>query len=245
MIKLTKVRELSLAVPTSPGSPLHLSAASSLVCVGEFFYIITDDELHLGIFSLKDCAPGPLPRLFPGQLPDGKKACKKLKPDLEVLVFPPAFEGYPTGSRPNRQTSVLLSLNARGEVNGAPRHVDLKGIYDVLRQHFKGLNIEGAVVQNNRLRLIQQGNKKDKQNAVIDFDLSILSEASCLAEKAAVLTPLKGNIMNIIFTILVKLKACHSVLPMARHCPMAISFFQRPLKIRMTAISTVPAWALR
>lgn len=51
MLRLTKLRELTLPMPPQADRPRHLSAASGLVGVGEFLYVVADDENHLGVFS--------------------------------------------------------------------------------------------------------------------------------------------------------------------------------------------------
>jgi len=57
MIALTKVRQLDLSA-TTPGRPLHLSAASGLACINSFIYVVADDELHLGVFRANSNEPG-------------------------------------------------------------------------------------------------------------------------------------------------------------------------------------------
>src|SRR5437868_3033677 len=91
MIILTKIRELDLAAAPTAGRPQHLSAASGLVCIGSFMYVVADDELHLGVFQTEHTEPGRLIRLFDGALPDSKPDRKKQKPDLEALAVLPAY----------------------------------------------------------------------------------------------------------------------------------------------------------
>src|SRR4029453_9088666 len=98
MITLTKIRELNLSAAASAGRPLHLSAASGLVCLNSFIYVVADDELHLGVFRSTDNSPGNLVGLFPGELPDSEVDRKKQKPDLEALTLLPAFGSYPHGA---------------------------------------------------------------------------------------------------------------------------------------------------
>src|SRR5688572_20838347 len=64
MIIVTKIRNLDLSEASTAGRPLHLSAASGLVCVDSFIYVVSDDELHLGVFSSADSEPGYLIRLL-------------------------------------------------------------------------------------------------------------------------------------------------------------------------------------
>jgi hypothetical protein len=184
MITLTKVRELDLAAAPTAGQPLYLSAASGLACLDSFIYVVADDELHLGVFPAAGSEPGRLIRLFDGALPDSKKKRKKQKPDLEALTLLPAFGDFPhgallalgSGSRSNRRMGVLLGLDRHGGVRGSPQAVDLSPLLAPLDEEFPKLNIEGAVVSHDELRLFQRGNKRDAENAIIRFRLSLLLE---------------------------------------------------------------------
>src|SRR5215207_9198892 len=86
MINLRKVRDLDLAVASASGRPPHLSAASGLVCLNSFTYVIADDELHLGVFRTATTEPGHLIRVFEGTLAASASARKRQKPDLEALI---------------------------------------------------------------------------------------------------------------------------------------------------------------
>ena len=180
MISLTKMRELTIKAPSARGRPLHVSAASGLVCIGSTLYVVADDELHLGVFSTTEPEPGDLIRLIEGTLPDIKAERKRRKPDLEALVLIPAFRNFPhgallalgSGSRPNRCRGALLGLDANGAVCGSPRELDLSPILGPLKDAFPALNIEGAVVFGNELRLFQRGNKRQADNAIIRYPLS-------------------------------------------------------------------------
>lgn len=180
MMTLTKIRDLDLSTATSPGRPLHLSAASGLACVNSFVYVVADDELHLGVFRTSDHEPGHLIRLVDGALPDAKPDRKKQKPDFEALTLLPADWGYPhgallalgSGSRRNRRIGARLGLNAQGAVRGSPSLVDLSSLLAPLDDAFHTPNIEGAVVSGDELRLFQRGNKRHAENAIIRFPLS-------------------------------------------------------------------------
>jgi hypothetical protein len=76
--------------------------------------------------------------------------------------------GLGSGSRPNRNTGVLMSLTGDGGVHRV-RHVDLTPLYAPLRRDFSDLNIEGAVLARDELLLLQRGNKGDSSNACIRF----------------------------------------------------------------------------
>lgn len=167
-----------------------MSAASGLVRAGDFLYVVADDEHHLGVFPATGEAPGRLIAILPGQLPAPSNERKALKPDFEALVRLPPFPGYPggallalpSGSRPNRRTGALLRLEADGVVIGSPRSIDFSGVFEVLQRQFAALNIEGAVVMADRLRLLQRGSKHHGQNAWIDLSLPAVLQALATAD---------------------------------------------------------------
>ena len=202
-ITLTKVRQLDLSA-TTPGRPLHLSAASGLVCLNSFNYVVADDELHLGVFRANSSEPGHLVRLFEGELPVCKVARKKQKADFEALTLLPSYGDYPygallafgSGSRPNRRLGALLGLDAQGAVRGSPQVVDCSPILASLDGEFPALNIEGAVVSGAELRLFQRGNQRRSKNAIIRFQLSTFLDALS-SERTAAITPLAINTFDL------------------------------------------------
>ena len=177
MLQLHHVRDLKLRKPPQPGRPSHLSAASGLVRTGEFLYVVADDEFHLGVFPATGNEPGTLLRLRPGVLPNAPAARKAAKPDLEALALLAPSDNHPhgalfamgSGSRPNRRAGFLIELAERGAVVDAPRCVDLSGIFAAIDQ-VKEINIEGAMVAGDRLRLLQRGNKGAGRNGVIELN---------------------------------------------------------------------------
>jgi hypothetical protein len=179
MINVTEIRALNIAAAASTKRPLHLSAASGLVCVGSTIYVVADDELHLGVFFKNSPDPGRLVRLFEGVLPDKKAARKRMKPDLEALTLVPAFENFPhgallalgSGSRPNRGRVALVALDRDGTVLGPPRELDMSPILRPLHEAFDELNIEGAVIIGDELRLFQRGNKGQANDAIISYSV--------------------------------------------------------------------------
>ena len=182
MIRARRLRELKLASPPGPGRAAHLAAASGLVVAGNHLYVVADDELHLGRFDAAGDRPGELVRLFPGELPDGRKARKRRKPDLEVITRLPAFARFPagallalgSGSRPGRRRGALIALDSAGAVAGAPLPLDLTGLYEILARHFPALNIEGGAVLGDELVLLQRANKKHRVNALVRVSLGPL-----------------------------------------------------------------------
>jgi hypothetical protein len=184
MVYLQPLRQLVIA-PSQFPLPGHISAASGIVVAGRFLYVVADDELHLGVFDLDGGSDGTLMRLFPGDLPDEAAARKASKPDLEALVRLPPFPGYPagalfalaSGSRSNRQTGALLGLDTAGAPSGVPRSVDLSALYTPMHRRFPALNLEGAVVCDQQLVLLQRASGDHPENALIRFPLADVLQA--------------------------------------------------------------------
>jgi hypothetical protein len=172
------LRQLLLAVPSAPMRPAHLAAASGLVQVGAWLYVVADDELQLGVFPLTADEPGRLLPLFAGELPDAPKARKKAKPDLESLVLLPpgphwphgALLALPSASRPNRWRGALILLDVHGAPDGVAGAIDLTGFFALLRACVPALNIEGAAIVGPELLLFQRGNKAAAASACLRFD---------------------------------------------------------------------------
>jgi hypothetical protein len=167
------LRALVLDPAAHPLGQAHLSAASALVRVGERLYVVADDELHLGLFSLADEDPGRLVRLFEGELPAPKAERKAAKPDLEALALLPTLPGHAqgallalgSGSKANRQRAVLLGL----EEGALPRQLDLAPLYQPLHEYFSDLNIEGGFLLGEEFLLLQRGNQGQATNAAVRY----------------------------------------------------------------------------
>ncbi len=204
MIATTKIRDLSLFAPTAYGRPSHLSAASGLVCVKSFIYVIADDELQLGVFCRSDRKPGHLLRIFDGVLPESKNDRKKQKPDLEALCLLPPYGEYPhgallmlgSGSKRNRRMGAILGLDEEGAVSGPPQVVDFSPVFDQLDVEFAALNIEGAIVSGDELRLLQRGNKRHNKNAVIRFILSEFLD-TLSTDRSRIIKPCTINVYDL------------------------------------------------
>jgi len=134
--------------------------------------VAADDENELTIY---DDAGGRLLerlRLFPGELPDEPKARKKAKPDIEALAMLPGERllALGSGSASNRNRGAIWPLCV------APIspvvELDLSPLYATLIGELPELNIEGAAVSGDVLRLFQRGNGPSRVNAVIDLDLA-------------------------------------------------------------------------
>lgn len=176
-LSITKIRDFNIE-PTSSQRPDYVFAASGLVKLGDTIYVVADDELHLAEFDLKDLhKPGKWFRLLPGQLPLQYKPRKKIKPDLEALTYLKPYQYAPYGallavpsmSRENRIEGVLLVLDKNQKISGEPLPVDFSSLQKHLAIQFPGLNIEGITVNKDTARLYQRGNRKQGQNALIDF----------------------------------------------------------------------------
>lgn len=176
-LALKKLRELSVVEPLR-GRPAYLSAASGLVCVGDYLYAVADDEHHLGVFSSLHDSAGSLLPIVDGDLPLDAKERKKQKPDFETLLRVPAGAEFPfgallalgSGSKKNRDKAVLLPLDAAGAIAGERRQYDFSDVYKKLRKKVDGLNIEGAFFDGDDFCLLQRGNSEDSVNAIITFN---------------------------------------------------------------------------
>jgi hypothetical protein len=170
------LRALTVDPGRHPRRQPHVSAASGLVCAHGRVYVISDDEHHLAVF--RDLhSPGTLHRILPGDLPQSKKARKQLKPDLEALllwVASNALIAFGSGSRPNRDTGVLIPLGARGEPSSQARRFDLKPLYEPLRAELGEINIEGAMLIGDELVLLNRGISGQFGNAAVHYRLSAL-----------------------------------------------------------------------
>lgn len=170
------LRTLSLDPGGHPRGQSHLSAASGLVCHAGRVYVIGDDELHLAVFADRH-SPGVLHRLFEGALPEGKKARKRAKPDLETLLWwrdalgGPALLALGSGSRENRQRGVTIPLNAAGDPSAPMQPFELAPLYEPLREEFDSVNIEGAFVLGDELVLLNRGLADGRDNAAVHYRL--------------------------------------------------------------------------
>jgi len=183
VLKVHHVRDLDLRQPPQLGRPSHLSAASGLVEAGAFLYVVADDEFHLGVFPTSGKEAGTLLRLRPGALPDAPAARKAAKPDLEALARIAPSPNHPggalfamgSGSRPNRRAGFVIELEEQGAAISSPRCVDLSGIFAAFDDQVKDVNIEGAMLDGERMRLLQRGNKGHGRNAVIELNCERLN----------------------------------------------------------------------
>jgi hypothetical protein len=182
-LRVRQARLLDLELPTGPGRPHFLSAASGLVRSGGELYVVADDELQLACFSAAGNRPGTLLRLFKGSLPLRAKARKKRKADLEILLRLPPLPTHPrgallalgSGSGSRRRRGALLALDARGRARGAATTIDAAPLYAQLERVFDDLNLEGGWLDGDSLCLLQRGNRGDSPNAVIELDYAAIA----------------------------------------------------------------------
>lgn len=180
MIQLTELKSLLLEQSTQSNRLAHLSAASGLVQIGPWLYVVADDELHLGKFVLEGNRAGELYRCFDGDLPIDTEDRKAEKPDIEVLTLIPQFNNpsqqallaLGSGSKKNRHRSAMIPLDNNGNISSAANMIDLSLFYEFLQKEIGKLNIEGAAIVQNDIFLFQRGNKKNKLNASIRIELS-------------------------------------------------------------------------
>lgn len=195
MIKLKLLQTLILQQPSHKHRHSHLSAASGLVQIGDWLYVVADDENHIGIFNHNDAKPGILKTLLPGNLPVDYEARKEAKPDLEILTLVPPIHSYPygallalgSGSKKKRHQGVIIELDNRGALKQVDV-INLEKLYDLLKEKMEKINIEGAVVSGEDLLLFHRGNKKNKVNSTIRLPLDGFYQAIIQTNKKALPT---------------------------------------------------------
>ena len=148
--------------------PAVVRAASSLAWVPGGIALVQDDANFIGVFDPEGARTRAiaLPTGHEGlRLFDDRRGNKAHKLDLEACVAV-EHEGdtlliaLGSGSTPSREQAVLV----RGWASGSPEAelVHLPGLYAALRAEraFSGseLNVEGAIVDGDRLRLFGRGN---------------------------------------------------------------------------------------
>ncbi len=154
-----------------------ISAASGLVKNNDLFYVIADDEFSLAMFSIQDSNLDTIIPLITGSLPSDNKLRKKLKPDWESLVYISskynnALLAVPSGSEENRRLGILANIEDINSSKPTVRAIDFTSIYEELSKTLKSLNIEGACITNDSLKLFQRGNGINNVNAIIDLNLA-------------------------------------------------------------------------
>ena len=161
------------------GVPAHVRAASAIRRTGSRLIVVQDDVNALAVL---DATGGVVPLLLPtgpgGQrVFEDRSASKHLKMDLEAGVVLPdgRLVAFGSGSSPKREQLVVVGPRSSVQV------VPAAGVYAGLRRCTDAmgadLNIEGAVVQGDRLRLLQRGNGARgcgcAGSAIFDFSLAV------------------------------------------------------------------------
>ena len=166
MLDVQHLGTLRLAVPSQPGRPAHLAAASGLVHRGSQLVVVADDEPILAFFEAEDPESGRIERLADEELPLDHDERKAAKPDLEALAELPDGNLLTIGSGATERRE-------RGWIwaDGSAREVSLSALYRELRPQVPELNIEGAAIAGDRLWLAQRGNGAEGENMLVALDL--------------------------------------------------------------------------
>lgn len=149
---------------------LEVSAASGCVVHRGRVLVVADDDVSLHTYALDGRALEVLP-LFPDAMPHDEHARKKVKPDLEALALLPDDSLLAMGSGSTDRRSRAAHVRA-----GAVRVIDCGPLFARLGKEFEQLNIEGLVVQGDRLVLGQRGNGAKRENALIHLNLATALE---------------------------------------------------------------------
>jgi len=154
---------------------LDLSAASGLIRLAGLAFVVADDEHVLDGYDISSGTRRHRMQLPASQpLPEEHHERKRLKPDLETLALLPDRQllTLGSGSTERRETGYLIRLSNDSNPLDPVRPVELSPLYRELRTRFRDLNIEGAAAAGGLLRLLQRGNGRAAENAVIDLDLA-------------------------------------------------------------------------
>jgi len=185
------VKPLLMEAPSGPGRPAHVAAASGVVRMGRFLYVVADDEVQLAVFE-EDASRGRWVALLEGQLSADPAARKAEKPDFEVLCrLPPrpawsdgALVALPSGSAAPRRSGAVAPLGPSGDLAAPAWRFDLGPLYDQLAAELEAkVNVEGAALLGDRLLLMHRG-AGQRRSALVEVDLERVVEAA--AEKGAV-----------------------------------------------------------
>lgn len=136
--------------------PLDLSSASGLVEQNGRVFVVADDEHFVDIYELETGRRKRLALPLGEVLPASPVERKRAKADLESLVVlqDGLLLALGSGSSPARERAVVI--DAVGQV--ALGVVDLQPLYAALREELPMLDIEGACVGGDILRLLHRGN---------------------------------------------------------------------------------------
>jgi hypothetical protein len=150
-----------------PGFPAFVRAASSVTWLGERLAIVQDDTLLIALVDPASCAVEAvaLPLRADGARTfDVAQGNKKFKADFEGCVSAlvngaPTLFAFGSGSHENRESIAVLS---RAGTHVESRIVHVPAFYAALREQpgflSSELNLEGALLIGDTLRLFQRGN---------------------------------------------------------------------------------------
>jgi hypothetical protein len=177
---------VALAYARTPGEgedvPAHVRAASAVRRRGARLVIVQDD---VNVIALHDPRAGTSPLLLPLG-PGGRRTFgdelgnKHAKMDLEACATLPdgRLVAFGSGSTTARETIVVL------DPSDGVRLVDGSALYEMLRStpQLSGseLNLEGALVVGDALRLVQRGNGAPADgNVPVDATADLALDAFC------------------------------------------------------------------
>jgi hypothetical protein len=141
---------------------------------------MADDLHHLVRFPRQEALVGRGFRIFSGEPPTDVAARKRVKPDAECLINLGqdkerlALLAFPSGSRPNRTLASKVQIDLTDNLVGW-REISFSSLLGFLQQRVPDLNIEGGVVVDGKVSLFQRGNGKAGFNALIEFDVDVIS----------------------------------------------------------------------
>ena len=166
MLEPRRLRLLTLDAAQHPRSQPHLSSASGLALVGDYLYIVADDEHHLARLDASDpdASPLVLSRFAASTLPADPLQRKAVKPDLEsLMVVPAAHRGdepllvaWGSASRVQREFAYVFPLGERGGITADPVKVSLSALCVPLHQRYGELNLEAGFVHGETMHLFQR-----------------------------------------------------------------------------------------
>ncbi|MCC6214808.1 MAG: hypothetical protein IT376_08070 [Polyangiaceae bacterium] len=141
--------------------PAHVRAGSSLVWVGSRLAVVQDDALFLALVAPRHDLVGAVALPAPGGVRqfDDARGNQREKLDLEAaFVHAGRLIALGSGATAERCRVVVVDL----ERGGRTRVVDARALYDRLRADAwfcaTELNVEGAVIVGEALRVFQRGN---------------------------------------------------------------------------------------
>jgi hypothetical protein len=140
----------------------HVRAASGLAPAGELLLVVQDDAPEIAVLDTRSFEVTAIPLLSPSGEPLSHASDKSSKLDLEAcFVNDGLFVALGSGATPNRERLVVMAAPDRSHARNPVRVRDGHRLYEMLRANEAfaagGLNIEGATVVADRLRLFQRG----------------------------------------------------------------------------------------